>query len=177
MKKMILLAILVLAVPLMAYAMSLPPSRTYDEKVALTKDYMKKFQMVGYSDWNEGGPLIIRAEKVTSVSTKERQDIEVELDKYISKRANSYNRACRQEVIDHFKKHPDRKRFWPTINNGDLAIGMTSQEAVFSIGEPYEKNRTVTSYGIHEQWVYGNRSYYSYVYFENDTLISWQESH
>jgi hypothetical protein len=53
---------------------------------------------------------------------------------------------------------------------------MTKDEVVASWGNPYDINRTVGSWGVHEQWVYGenisNRKYY---YFENGVLTSWQD--
>lgn len=54
-----------------------------------------------------------------------------------------------------------KKKFW---------IGMTSEMAKESIGSPDDINRTVGSWGVHEQWVYGNK----YLYFENGILTSYQ---
>lgn len=49
-------------------------------------------------------------------------------------------------------------------------IGMTSEMAKESLGIPNDINRTVGSWGVHEQWVYGN----TYLYFENGILTSYQ---
>ena len=57
------------------------------------------------------------------------------------------------------------------ILNGEIWLGMTSSMAIESIGVPKEKNRTIGSWGEHEQWVYE----YRYLYFENDILKSWQD--
>jgi len=57
------------------------------------------------------------------------------------------------------------------ILNGEIWLGMTSSMAIESIGTPKEKNRTIGSWGEHEQWVYE----YRYLYFENDILKSWQD--
>jgi len=57
------------------------------------------------------------------------------------------------------------------IFNHEIWIGMTADMARLSIGSPMEINRTIGSWGIHEQWVYKNR----YLYFENDILTSWQD--
>lgn len=57
------------------------------------------------------------------------------------------------------------------IRNGDIWIGMTSQMARYSMGSPKEVNRSVGSWGTHEQWVYSSK----YLYFENGTLTSWQD--
>lgn len=52
-------------------------------------------------------------------------------------------------------------------------IGMTKVQAENSTwGKPIRINKTTTSYGVHEQWVYyGNR----YLYFDNGLLTSIQE--
>lgn len=55
-----------------------------------------------------------------------------------------------------------RKEYW---------IGMTSIEAIESIGEPERINRTTGSYGQREQWVYRG----AYLYFQEGVLKSFQE--
>lgn len=52
-----------------------------------------------------------------------------------------------------------------------IIIGMTKEQILLSWGEPETKNRTVGSWGVHEQWIYGNK----YLYFENDKLTSFQD--
>jgi len=48
---------------------------------------------------------------------------------------------------------------------------MTTEQVKMSWGSPYDINRTAGSWGIHEQWVYGDK----YLYFENGVLTSWQD--
>jgi hypothetical protein len=52
-------------------------------------------------------------------------------------------------------------------------IGMTAKTVreKTNWGAPESINRTGGSWGVHEQWVYGGRSY---LYFENGKLTSWQ---
>jgi len=50
-------------------------------------------------------------------------------------------------------------------------IGMTREQAESKFGLPMDVNRSVGSWGVHEQWVY-NRTY---LYFENGILTSWQD--
>jgi hypothetical protein len=53
-----------------------------------------------------------------------------------------------------------------------LVIGMSSQDVIASMGYPLDGiNKTVTAYGVREQWVYGRK----YLYFHNGVLESWQE--
>lgn len=56
---------------------------------------------------------------------------------------------------------------------GEIWIGMSDTMARESWGEPEQINRSVGSWGVHEQWVYGD----NYVYFEDGVLSSWQTSH
>ncbi len=59
------------------------------------------------------------------------------------------------------------------IYGGEIWLGMTDKMARDSWGSPDDINRSVGSYGVHEQWVYGK--YDTYVYFENGVLTSWQD--
>lgn len=49
-------------------------------------------------------------------------------------------------------------------------MGMTKKEAELSWGKPEKVNKSVGSWGVREQWVYG----YNYLYFKNGNLTSWQ---
>lgn len=51
-------------------------------------------------------------------------------------------------------------------------IGMTDEMAQESWGRPKDINRTTSSLGVHEQWVYPNSKY---LYFEDGVLTSWQD--
>lgn len=53
-----------------------------------------------------------------------------------------------------------------------VQLGMTQQEVLDSSwGKPERINRTIASYGTHEQWVYGGRNY---LYFKNGILTTIQ---
>lgn len=60
----------------------------------------------------------------------------------------------------------------PLIAKRVIRLGMTKAMVIDSWGQPQDINRTVGSWGVHEQWVYGNSTY---VYFENGKLTSWQD--
>lgn len=57
------------------------------------------------------------------------------------------------------------------ILNGEIWLGMTSDMTRESKGEPTKINKSLGSWGVHEQWVY----YGKYLYFENGILKSWQD--
>ena len=53
-----------------------------------------------------------------------------------------------------------------------VSLGMTKQQVIDSSwGEPNDINTSIGSWGVHEQWVYGNGNY---LYFENGILTSIQ---
>ena len=56
-------------------------------------------------------------------------------------------------------------------NSGEVRIGMSEKDLLISCGSPNEINRTVTSNGSSEQWVYSN----IYVYVENGKVTSFQD--
>lgn len=60
-----------------------------------------------------------------------------------------------------------------------VTLGMTAEQVELSWGPPHTKNRTVTKYGVSEQWVYGYADRWSdttrYLYFDDGVLTSWQE--
>ncbi len=54
-------------------------------------------------------------------------------------------------------------------------LGMTDEMAVESWGKPDDINRTVSAYGVKEQWIYGDISNRTYLYFEDGMLTTWQD--
>ena len=62
-------------------------------------------------------------------------------------------------------------KFKKAIKEGKLMLGMSKAMAVAIWGRPNDINRTVGSWGVHEQWIYGG----TYIYFKNDVLTSWQD--
>jgi hypothetical protein len=53
----------------------------------------------------------------------------------------------------------------------EIWLGMTKEMAIDSWGMPQKVNRTLGTFGVHEQWIYGD----TYLYFENGFLTSWQD--
>lgn len=68
---------------------------------------------------------------------------------------------------DKYKKYKWSKKAWNSIETGKVFIGMTKLQATLAWGEPESVNRTIGSWGEHEQWVYTLKSY---LYFENGIL-------
>jgi hypothetical protein len=86
-----------------------------------------------------------------------------------------------QELVERIKdtfymKDPSAKwgkRIIEAVKKEKIFIGMNKEQVVASWGLPQKKNRSAGSWGIHEQWVYGD--FGPYVYFENNILKSWQD--
>jgi hypothetical protein len=66
---------------------------------------------------------------------------------------------------------------WPAdiekaVIDRKIRIGMTDEQVRMAWGKPETINRSVGSWGTHEQWVYGR----TYLYLENGFLKSYQDS-
>ena len=59
------------------------------------------------------------------------------------------------------------------VRSGMFRLGMTKEMVQASIGYPNDINKTVGSWGVHEQWVYGSIGG-TYLYFEDGVLTSYQ---
>lgn len=95
------------------------------------------------------------------------------------------NRIIVQQEIEYRRKEAERKKLerknslikkYGQVNaqkiiDEKIWIGMTDKMALDSWGRPTDINRSVGSWGTHEQWIY----YETYLYFENGKLTSWQD--
>jgi hypothetical protein len=126
---------------------------------------------VAYNDvtgWILKAALISKAEY-----TKKRNDAIAEFQK--KRKADSlalvadknYAAKRKAEILKKFGSTSGQK-----ILAGKIWLGMTAEMARESWGAPYDINRSVGSFGVHEQWVYRNDVY---LYFEDGILTSWQE--
>lgn len=116
------------------------------------------------------GPLILEE------SIKKFQEDEgMVIDGKISSKLIKKLRYCYNE------KEKERRSKWPIritsrIKNKKICLGMTKEQVRLSWGRPDDINRTVGSWGTHEQWIYRRGEYKSqYLYFENDYVTSWQD--
>jgi hypothetical protein len=69
---------------------------------------------------------------------------------------------------EYIKKYGQKT--YNKLKEGYYWTGMNREMATISLGSPNDINRTVGSWGVHEQWVYDN----IYLYFENGKLTSYQ---
>jgi len=79
--------------------------------------------------------------------------------------------------LQYLEANPDVEPIYQNaIRSGQVKLGMSKGMVTASIGFPIDVNRTVGTFGVHEQWVYGeNPRYRKYIYFENGIVTSWQD--
>jgi hypothetical protein len=112
--------------------------------------------------WIEKNEKIYEFIKVKKQEQKELKRLEYE-----------NNLKLKKAEYAKLKKNYIKKYGQKTYNKlkeGHYWIGMNREMATISLGSPKDINRTVGSWGVHEQWVYENR----YLYFENGKLTSYQ---
>jgi hypothetical protein len=72
----------------------------------------------------------------------------------------------KEDSIAEYKKMVEK-----IIDEKLLILGMTKEMVVKGRGKPERINRTVSRWGVSEQWVYGSL----YLYFEDGVLTSYQD--
>lgn len=63
------------------------------------------------------------------------------------------------------------KKIAQSIHEQKITLGMTAKQVELSWGKPENINRSVGSWGIHEQWIYNHQ----YVYLKNGKVSSFQD--
>jgi hypothetical protein len=74
-----------------------------------------------------------------------------------------------KSTVDYIKKRYGTSA-WKNVLNQKVLIGWPRELCRYSWGEPNDINKTTTSSGTHEQWVYSS----NYLYFENGKLTAIQ---
>lgn len=119
-----------------------------------------------WTSWDGGGKKGTRfwPEK------NERIRIQNEEDEFAKKQAQEKTRKQKERKAAILEKFGNK--YGPLILKGKIIIGMDRDMVIASWGSPESKNRTVGSWGVHEQWIYGN----TYLYFDDGILKSFQDS-
>ena len=74
------------------------------------------------------------------------------------------------DALENKYKKKYGEKFYNELKEGKFWIGMTKEMAIIALGEPDDINKTVGSWGVHEQWIYNKL----YIYFKNGKLTSYQ---
>lgn len=101
------------------------------------------------------------------INAKEKEEKELRRLEREQKLKNQKAEYAKLEK-NYIKKYGQKT--YDKLKQGYYWIGMNKEMATISLGRPNDINRTVGSWGVHEQWVYDNL----YLYFENGKLTSYQ---
>jgi len=82
--------------------------------------------------------------------------------------------GVQSRLVHYYTKNPipDKwgEKIITSIKEGKVKIGMSSEQVIVSWGKPNKINKSIGSWGVHEQWIYRGQ----YLYFENGLLTSLQ---
>lgn len=121
-------------------------------------------------DYNKFNPTIIDIEKeynrdsdfylLSDIQAKEQEEIRKKLENDLEEKER------KQECIRLFGNY-----YGKLIGDRKVQTGMSKNMCEYAWGKPSSINTSTGSYGVHEQWVYGDNSY---LYFENGKLTDIQ---
>lgn len=103
-------------------------------------------------------------EFIKSIEDEERELKRLEREQKLKHHKTEYAELEKKYIKKYGQKTYNK------LKEGYYWIGMNREMATISLGSPDDINRTVGSWGVHEQWVYDNL----YLYFENGKLTSYQ---
>lgn len=122
-----------------------------------------------------------RREKLVAMANRQRERAdEIRDQKAQESRAAMIREGARckpslQKVKRSVERHPGwEDRVISAIVCGSVFIGMTAEQARAGWGVPSDINRTTGTFGVHEQWVYGEYGEQGFLYMENGILTSIQ---
>lgn len=113
---------------------------------------------------NEREQLALEKEKKRKEYLKTQEQRKKEA--LASERASARKKAKNEEMEKKYGREVFNK-----MKQGKVWIGMNEEQALFAHGKLKDVNRSVGSWGVHEQWVYNGFN----LYFENGKLTSWQD--
>ena len=139
-----------------------------DEKVAIL-DYLgnNKYKIL----YNGLTGYVLKYGFITEEEQLKKGQAQEQLKRDQAKEQQLQDQAKIKRERDLIKKYGSH--YGKMISEGRFAVGMTKDMLIESIGRPNDINRTVGSWGVHEQWVYD--IYDLYIYFENGKVTSFQD--
>jgi len=130
-----------------------------DGYLGVCSDYNCGFMSVTWIKKNDKIDEFIKSKKV-----EEKELRQLAIEQKLKDQKEQYA-ELEKKYIEIFGQETYNK-----LKKGLYWTGMTREMATISLGSPNDKNRSVGSWGVHEQWVYDNL----YLYFENGKLTSYQ---
>lgn len=159
------------------------------------KDYQKGIELIQQGKWEEAAISLVSMAEDTgkykysqnlynyacSHKSADKKDYNM-ASYYLRDFTSNYDGPFKEEIlafkIDCDTKAKEQQAAEVEANkiqpgSRKVRLGMSQEEAISSMGgKPYDINRTVGSYGTHEQWCYNGGVY---LYFDNGVLTSWQD--
>ncbi len=123
---------------------------------------------------------IVFIKQKTINEAKEKERLKQEAKILIAQKKQEIEKKAKRK-LDNEKKENERREAiinkyglvnGEAILNHKVKIGWTKSMCIASWGKPYDINRTTTTYGSHEQYVYSLKKY---LYFENGILTAIQD--
>lgn len=112
--------------------------------------------------------LLIEERNLVLASTYEKEKEEYNLKKLaLEEKINRERKVREKNIIKKYGKY-----YGNLILQKKVVIGMNENMVIESWGRPEDINRTIGSFGVHEQWVYDGGNY---LYFENGKLTTIQD--
>jgi hypothetical protein len=164
------------------------PSQTRGHETVI-RYYRVKIEdgSIGYIDvskFRSGNPEKEESLRDDCLFELEPQEVQARLDKFASEKRAKFEaqaeerrkadeRAAKWEAERQAEQEVERKKQEAMAKRPGARIGMTAKEVIEKTnwGKPESINRTVTRYGVEEQWIYGLGTY---LYFTNGRLTAIQ---
>jgi hypothetical protein len=140
-------------------------------KVKVIEQSTKYYRVIykNYIGWALKSKLIKEADYQAAKLAEKKAIAKANADREKAQNNAIYN-AINKRRADLTKKYGSQE-IAEKIMAKKIWLGMTSAMALESWGKPSDINRSVGSWGVHEQWIYGD----TYLYFEDGVLTSWQD--
>ena len=159
------------------YYLSVILKDDFNNKIQMPVNYLKKDKDGYYGGLFELEDSIWARKKIQKLEIAKKDSIDnIYYNQIKKKYGNSY--ATYYKELYDFQKETFRKaavKWGPSVAKdiceGRVRLGWNKEKCLMSWGEPKDINRSIGSWGVHEQWCYSN----SYLYFENGKLTSIQD--
>lgn len=107
---------------------------------------------------------------------KETAEFSREYDKLKTSELKEVKAIARESENYKFRILQITNNFKNIIENSRIAVGMTKEQVIRSLGEPLDIARYIYKWEEYEDWVYGNvlENNDKYVYFKDGVVINWR---
>jgi hypothetical protein len=97
-------------------------------------------------------------------------------ERYGASRYSELSDDAKRRYLREYYFYPDR--VIDKIIKGEVFEGMTTEQALFSWGQPDRTDKRSGSWGVVEKWLYGvgaQETAFKYLHFKNGRLDDWKE--